>query len=251
MIVRNISCGNKCGYVSFVSLQFQAPEIRECLNLSTYQLITYPLIFAAMSRFLIISLLALAMIASCRPPIFPPKPAGYARIDTPAEHRYQLFDHPGFPYTFEFPVYATIASDTVFRDGKTDNSFWININFPTLGGVINITYKRFSTPDQFYALIEESYKMSYKHKVVSADITEKTIHTPYSGGTFFTHGGNAASKYQFNLTDSSKNFIYGALYFDVTPNADSLKPATDFIEKDIEHLFWTLRWRSELQPLHN
>ena len=35
---------------------------------------------------------------------------------------------------------------------------------------------------------------------------------------------------------SKAYFIRGALYFDVTPNADSLKPISDFVERDIEHL---------------
>jgi hypothetical protein len=35
----------------------------------------------------------------------------------------------------------------------------------------------------------------------------------------------------------------GALYFDTTPNADSLKPATDFLVQDIVHLLTTLRFK--------
>ena len=197
-----------------------------------------------MYRILIAAVLSLVLMASCKPTIYPPKPPGYFRIDTPAEHRYQVFDKPGFPYTFEYPVYGTISNDTIFGNGKTENAYWINIGFPSLGAVINITYKQFSTPEQYYALIAEAYRLSSKHEVISSDITEKIIHTPYTGGTLFTQvGGNAASRYQFTLTDSVKHFIYGALYFDVTPIADSLKPATDFLEKDIEHLFCTLRWR--------
>jgi gliding motility-associated lipoprotein GldD len=183
-------------------------------------------------------------MASCRPAVYPPKPSGYFRIDTPAMHLYQLFDKPGFPYTFEYPVYGIISNDTLFSHEKTGNAYWININFPGLGGVINITYKEFSTPEQYYTLINEAYKLSSKHEVISSKIGEKIIHTPYAGGTLFTQvGGNAASEFQFILTDSVKRFMYGALYFDVTPNADSLKPATDFLERDIEHMFWTLRWR--------
>jgi gliding motility-associated lipoprotein GldD len=59
----------------------------------------------------------------------------------------------------------------------------------------------------------------------------------------FTVGGNAATRYQFAATDSTKHFLRGSLYFDVTPNADSLKPATDFLLQDIEHMLNTLKWR--------
>jgi hypothetical protein len=34
----------------------------------------------------------------------------------------------------------------------------------------------------------------------------------------------------------------GALYFDSTPNADSLRPVQDFLQKDIEHLINTFKW---------
>ncbi len=197
-----------------------------------------------MYRTTIIILFALVLIASCRPAVYPPKPSGYFRIDTPAAHIYQRFDKAGFPFTFEYPVYGIVSADTVFSHEKTGNAYWININFPGLAAVVNITYKEFSNNDQYLALVNEGYKLASKHEVISSNIAEKIIHTPYAGGTLFSQvGGNAASQYQFILTDSVKRFIYGALYFDVTPNADSLKPASDFLERDIEHMFWTLRWR--------
>jgi gliding motility-associated lipoprotein GldD len=56
-------------------------------------------------------------------------------------------------------------------------------------------------------------------------------------------GGNTASRYQFAATDSTQHFLRGALYFDVTPNVDSLKPVTDFLLKDIKHMMNTLRWK--------
>jgi hypothetical protein len=58
----------------------------------------------------------------------------------------------------------------------------------------------------------------------------------------YTVGGNSASRYQFAATDSVKHFLRGALYFDVTPNADSLQPVTDFLLKDIQHMLLTLQW---------
>ena len=207
-----------------------------------FNLLTNPPIFDFMFRYAII-IFFLVFIASCRPAVYPPKPSGYFRIDTPAAHLYQVFDKPGFPYTFEYPVYGIVSSDTVFRDQKGGNAYWININFPGLGGVINITYKEFNSTGRFDSLINDSYGLSFAHHEKADYIKEDIIHTPYASGVLYTVGGNAASHYQFTLTDSVKHFIRGALYFDVTPNADSLKPANDFLERDIEHMFWTLRWR--------
>jgi gliding motility-associated lipoprotein GldD len=56
-------------------------------------------------------------------------------------------------------------------------------------------------------------------------------------------GSDAASTYQFYLTDSTKNFVRGALYFDLVPNNDSLAPVIDFLKKDVEHMITTFRWK--------
>lgn len=74
-------------------------------------------------------------------------------------------------------------------------------------------------------------------------MNEKEFSEPGKNVLLYIVGGNTASRYQFTATDSVKHFIRGALYFDVTPNADSLKPATDFIEADIKHILMTLKWK--------
>ncbi len=199
------------------------------------------IIFARMWRYA--PILLLVIIASCRPAVFMPKPAGYFRLDTPAAHQYKVFDEPGFPYTFEYPAYAFIAKDTAFKGEKFDNRYWINIVFPDLNGVINLTYKEINDNNRFDSLVNESFGLSFVHNKVTDGIVPYDIHTPYAAGVMYVVGGNVASKYQFTLTDSVKHFLRGALYFDVTPNADSLKPATDFLKQDIEHLFWTIRWK--------
>jgi len=61
---------------------------------------------------------------------------------------------------------------------------------------------------------------------------------------FFSVGGDVATSYQFYLTDSTKNFLRGALYFDATPNADSLGIVNDFLLQDMKHLINTFKWRN-------
>jgi hypothetical protein len=45
------------------------------------------------------------------------------------------------------------------------------------------------------------------------------------------------------MSDTTKNFIRGALYFDTTPNADSLRPVQDFLQQDILHLINSFQWK--------
>lgn len=193
---------------------------------------------------LIAAIFFVLCIASCRPKVFNPKPAGYFRIDTPASHKYQLFEREGFPYSFEYPVNSTIEQDTLFSRHQQDNRYWININVHSLGCIINITYKEITKEQPLYKLMDDAWGLSYFHHE-KADYIDPIGFTNEFGvnGLLYTVGGNTASRYQFAATDSVKNFMRGALYFDVTPNADSLKPATDFMLEDIHHLLLTLRWK--------
>src|SRR5690625_6392185 len=60
-------------------------------------------------------------------------------------------------------------------------------------------------------------------------------------------GGNTASNYQFMLSDTTKHFLRGALYFDVTPNVDSIRPVLNYLKEDMEILIRSEEHTSELQ----
>lgn len=198
-----------------------------------------------MSRTIAYIFLAVLCAASCRPPVYPPKPQGYFKLDTPAHHEYRLFSHEGFPYTFEYPLYSTITDDTVYRMKGANNAYWINIFFPGFNGVINITYKEITEAHPYIRMVIESDSLSSFHMTRADNIEPFLFSFPEHrvSGILYTVLGNAATRYQFTATDSVKHFMRGALYFNVTPNADSLKPATDFLEKDIKHLLETITWR--------
>ena len=94
-------------------------------------------------------------------------------------------------------------------------------------------------------MVNDAFTLTNKNNVVSNSINDSLIHTPNGvSGVFFKVGGNAATSKQFFLTDTTKNFIRGALYFDVTPNADSLKPVQDFLQADIDHIINTFKWKN-------
>jgi gliding motility-associated lipoprotein GldD len=85
--------------------------------------------------------------------------------------------------------------------------------------------------------------MSHYHTKRADYINEPEFHTANNvHGIYYDVGGNAASAFQFYATDSTKHFLRGALYFDTTPNVDSLKPVNQFLRADIEHLIQTLKW---------
>jgi hypothetical protein len=49
---------------------------------------------------------------------------------------------------------------------------------------------------------------------------------------------------QFTITDSTKNFLRGALYFNTKVQNDSLRPAIEYMKKDILHLINTFDWKN-------
>jgi gliding motility-associated lipoprotein GldD len=196
-----------------------------------------------MTRFSAGLLLCFLLFTACRPESPVPKPRGYYRVDFPA-HTYQTFDNPQYPYSFQYPAYAKIIRDTVYFDTKPENPYWINMDFPTLGGRLYISYKEINAQQPLEKLLDDSYKLSFFHEKKADYINTPSFATEnHVYGMIYNVGGNAASTYQFYATDSVKHFIRGALYFDVTPNADSLKPVNDFLYKDIEHMIQTMKWR--------
>jgi len=173
---------------------------------------------------------------------YTPKPRGYFKISFPA-HEYQVFDQPGYPYIFEYPKYAEVIRDTTFFEAKPENPYWINIDVPRFHARIYVSYKQVS--NHFEKLRNDAYKMTFKHTYKATSIDDSIMITPHGiHGVYFTVGGNAATATQFYLTDSVKHFLRGALYFDATPNEDSLKIVNEFLEADMRHLINSLRWRN-------
>jgi gliding motility-associated lipoprotein GldD len=83
-------------------------------------------------------------------------------------------------------------------------------------------------------------------RIQEMDLGELNLGTPENrvyGVLFVIRGVGVASTYQFYVTDSSKHFVRGALYFNHAPNNDSLAPVIDFLKSDINHLIETFTWR--------
>ncbi len=201
-------------------------------------------------------------LLSCNSP-YVSKKRGYFKIELP-QHSYQQFDRKGFPYSFEYPVYANIVKDSTFFDTNPENPYWVNIDFPRFHSRIFLSYKiiggnalyKIKQSDGSYKdslginyfdkMVNDAFTLTNKNNVVSNSINDSLIHTLNGiSGIFFKVGGNAATSKQFFLTDTIKNFIRGALYFDVTPNADSLKPVQDFLQADMDHIINTFKWKNQ------
>jgi gliding motility-associated lipoprotein GldD len=193
-------------------------------------------------KYLLIPALLTILFVSCRPNSPVPKPRGYFRYEFP-EHAYQTFDSASFPFTFEYPVYGKITED-INLNKEEKSPYWINVTFPEWDATIYLSYKEITPENTLDKLVAESYKLSAKHDVRADYINTPQFKTRNGlSGVFYNVGGNTASAYQFFITDKTKHFLRGALYFNVAPNADSLMPATEFLKKDMEQLVETLRFK--------
>ena len=175
---------------------------------------------------------------------YTPKPRGYFRIDFPDKKYKPLPDK--YPYHFEVPDYSVITQDMY----TADHPDWINVEIPANKAEIHISYyplKHQPTPAKEFLnkLMEESHELAYKHTVKADAIEERVFMNPAKNvyGLIYKIEGNAASPMQFFLTDSTSNFLRGALYIREVPNIDSLKPVIDFIEPDIIHMIETTTWK--------
>jgi gliding motility-associated lipoprotein GldD len=168
-----------------------------------------------------------------------PKPKGYFRIDFP-EKKYTTYQSD-CNYSFEYPVYAVI---TPFKGAEAEPC-WINIEFPGYKGKIHLTYKALNNDLAKY--VEDIHTLAYKHIIKADDIIEIPVSYPDRNvyGLIYDIRGNTASSMSFYLTDSSRNFLSGALYFSVIPNKDSLAPVIRFFTRDINHLVETLNWNNQ------
>lgn len=171
---------------------------------------------------------------------YQPKPKGYNRLVLPAQ-QYRL-SPDSLPYQFEYSTSARLLRDSSWISEK----YWIEIYYPTLKANIHITYKRLNNKEEFLkALLNDSYNLTSKQQIKASAIDELITVTP-SGKTAVIAeiAGEVPTQLQFTMTDSSRNFLRGALYFNTAVQNDSLAPAIEFMKKETLHFINTLQWKN-------
>ena len=194
-----------------------------------------------MNKYIITLLGCIAILAGCGKKA-QPKPSGYFRIDLP-EREYVVDSELG-PYSVERSAHSHL--DKSDNTHATDADEWINVVYPSINAKIHLSYKRIDK-STFQKVVEECHSLAYKH-TVRADAIQESYYgndTTRVYGILYEMKGNAASPSQFYVTDSVRNFLRGSLYFNHTPNADSIAPAANYVLQDMIHMIETLEWRIE------
>lgn len=171
---------------------------------------------------------------------FLPKPVGYNRLELPDPEYRSLPDT--LPYSFEYSTHARLLPDT----SRIRERYWIEIYYPSIKSNIHITYKPLKGSERLLKeFMDDAYTLTAKHQVKAYAINEVITHTP-SGKTAVIAEleGEVPSQFQFTITDSSRNFLRGALYFNTRVQNDSLAPAIEYMKRDMMHIINTLEWNT-------
>ncbi|NQX81320.1 MAG: gliding motility lipoprotein GldD [Flavobacteriaceae bacterium] len=178
-----------------------------------------------------ITFLMILLLTSCSDE-FNPKPNAYLSLEYP-ENTYKKLESE-LPFSFEH------SSLSVAKSTKNKG---LNISYPRMKARINITYKPIK--NNLRGLLLDTEKMTYRHTIKADEIKAPKEFLNFAKkvfGSIYEITGNSASAIQFHLTDSTNHFLVGALYFEVKPNYDSIRPAISYIRKDIIKLMETFSW---------
>ena len=197
---------------------------------------------STVSKFLLLSLTFCLMLIGCDEPSYTPKPRGYPRVVLP-EKTYQKFDEKYCHFVFDYPKYATIEQDKLFFDEKAPSDCWFNIKIPSLNAVLYCSYYDIDKKNTLEKLKGDAFQLAGKHNVKADYIDEFPVRKPNNvSGFIFDIQGPAACPFQFYLTDSTRHFMRGALYFNSPSKPDSLKPVLDFLKSDVMEMINSFEW---------
>lgn len=175
-------------------------------------------------------------VSSCKEE-YTPRPRGFFRITMP-ERSYKTFISD-CNFKFEYPTYCVVSPSA----NNHSEPCWFNIDFPLFKARLHLSYKPVN--GDLFRLLDDSYKLAMKHQLMADAIDQEMILMPERKvfGTKYLINGEAASQVQFVLTDSTDNFFRGALYFNLSPDKDSIAPVVEFINTDIDHLIGSFEWK--------
>lgn len=191
-----------------------------------------------MIRNIILLILVGITTVACHNEDYSPKPRGFHRIIFPEKIYKQI--ETGCPYSFDIPTYSSLVVD----NSSNAKPCWKNLDFPQFNAKLHLSYFEIGPNSTFQQLTEDARTFAFKHTAMASAIEQQAISLPKQNvyGLEYHIQGNTASNYQFFISDKSKHYLRGALYFNEKPHLDSIQPVLKFIEQDISHLIHTTKW---------
>lgn len=171
-----------------------------------------------------------------------PKPPGYNRIELP-RHEYQRLEQ-GYPYQLDFSTHSRVEADS-FNLGEKE---WINLNYKDFGAKVHLTYKKIDQSTDFKTLSNDAFNLTAKHQIKAYGIEEGILLTPNGYVAVVAElSGEVPTQFQFFVTDSTSNFLRGAVYFNSALKNDSLAPIIEYIKLDMAHLINSVNFEKKAE----
>ncbi|GAB1308164.1 gliding motility lipoprotein GldD [Urechidicola sp. KH5] len=176
------------------------------------------------------SVIAVLLIGCQHDPL--PKPRAELKLEYPMAKYNKVLS--ACPYTFEISREAVITFE---------NNCEAQIKYPDLKATVFLTYRQIQ--NGLPTALQEVERLTYEHAIKADAIDARPFENDKKSvyGKLVYVEGNVASNVQFHVTDSIENLLYGALYFEVQPNYDSILPAVKYIENDIRNLMESVTWQ--------
>ncbi|HPE40701.1 MAG TPA: hypothetical protein PLI77_06390 [Bacteroidales bacterium] len=196
-----------------------------------------------MKKLVIITLISIQAIimSACIDKELPntPKPKGYFRIETP-KATYQKWDSV-LPFTFEYSHFAQFSIPK-----KEQNIYWMDLFYPQYNASLKMTLIPVKNNLRELIVNEEKMLMFHVENRKADDIIYSLVNDDQSkvyGQMFEIIGKGAATPLKFWLTDSANYYVRATLYFNFSPNNDSLEPVIKYLKNDLIHLIDTWSWK--------
>jgi len=181
--------------------------------------------------------LLLLVLAGCEN-TWLPKPTGYNKIDLP-HHSYDSLSGD-YPYSLDFAKASRVEADSF----NLSETAWINLNYKDFGAKVHLTYKKIGEGgSDFQTLSNDAFKLTAKHQIKAYGIEEGVLVTPHGYTAVVAElSGEVPTQFQFFVTDSTRHFLRGALYFNTAMKNDSLAPVIEHIKIDMTHLMNSVKF---------
>jgi len=186
--------------------------------------------------------LIIALFASCSSD-YSPKPKGYFHIELPEPVYRDLASYPFFSCSISNQALVEELKD-VPEGMKERNGTGFNLNYPRFNAKIYCSYFQINKTD-FPVFMEEIQQMVYVREERAKGVKETEYSDPEQKvyGIVYEIKGDAASPVQFVISDSTRYFFRGALFFDTYYNRDSIAPVLAYINKDIKVMIESFQWK--------
>ncbi|MEO9475433.1 MAG: gliding motility lipoprotein GldD [Cyclobacteriaceae bacterium] len=169
-----------------------------------------------------------------------PRPKGYNRIELPPHEYVSLPDT--MPYSFELSKHSVLKKNKSWITER----YWVDIQYPDMGANVQITYKPIMNKDSLIrGYYSDSYRLTAQHNVKAYAIDEMIMELPNGDYASVSNlEGEIPTPLQFHVSDSSKHFLRGALYFETATKNDSLAPVISYLKADVIHMLQSLKWNN-------